>query len=61
MEVGMSIRLSPFSDWQAEEQVVRFAADNQSKNVYVWDFNSGNHADVSIGLKLEDTFNSLDF
>jgi hypothetical protein len=37
------------------------APGNKSKNVYVWDFNAGHHADVSIGLKLEDTFDSLDF
>ncbi len=41
--------------------LVRFTADNKTKNVYVWEFNSGHHADVSIILKLADPFNSLDF
>ena len=41
--------------------LVRFTADNQTRNIYVWEFNSGHHGDVSIGLKLEDPYNSLDF
>ena len=41
--------------------LVRFTADNQIKKIYVWEFNSGHHGDVSIGLKLEDPYNSLDF
>jgi hypothetical protein len=40
---------------------VRFTADSKDTKVYVWDFNSGRHADVSIGLKLDDPFNSLEF
>jgi hypothetical protein len=50
-----------FSELSEIGPLVRFAADNKTKNVYVWDFNSGHHADVSIGLKLDDPFNSLDF
>ena len=30
--------------------VVRFTAANKTKNVYVWDFSLGHHADVSMGL-----------
>jgi hypothetical protein len=41
--------------------LVRFTADNKTKNVYVWEFNAGHHADVSISLKLDGPFNSLDF
>ena len=41
--------------------LVRFTADCKTKNVYVWEFNSGHHADVSIGFKLDDPFNSVDF
>jgi hypothetical protein len=41
--------------------LVRFTADNKTKNIYVWEFNSGHHGDVSIGLGLEDPYNSLDF
>jgi hypothetical protein len=41
--------------------LVRFTADNKTKNIYVWEFNSGHHGDVSIGLKLEDPYNSLNF
>jgi len=41
--------------------LVRFTADNQIKKIYVWEFNSGHHGDVSIGLRLEDPYNSLDF
>ena len=41
--------------------LVRFTADNQIKKIYVWEFNSGHHGDVSIGLRLEDPYNSLNF
>ena len=41
--------------------LVRFTADNRIKKIYVWEFNSGHHGDVSIGLKLEDPYNSLNF
>jgi hypothetical protein len=41
--------------------IVRFTADNKAKNIYVWNFNSGHHADVSIGLKLNDPFDSIYF
>jgi hypothetical protein len=41
--------------------LVRFTADNKTQNIYVWEFNSGHHGDVSIGLKLEDPYNSLNF
>ena len=41
--------------------LVRFTADNKTKNVYVWEFNSGRHGNVSVGLKLDDPFDSLDF
>ena len=41
--------------------LLRFTADNQIKKIYVWEFNSGHHGDVSIGLKLEDPYNSLNF
>ena len=50
-----------FSELLEIGPLVRFTADNKTKNVYVWDFNSGHHADVSIGLKLDDPFNSLKF
>ncbi len=41
--------------------LVRFTANNKDKNLYVWNFNSGRHGDVSIALKLDDSFDSLDF
>ncbi|MHB8204307.1 MAG: hypothetical protein ACYDHG_11480 [Desulfomonilaceae bacterium] len=41
--------------------LVRFTADNKTKNFYVWEFNSGRHGNVSVGLKLDDPFDSLDF
>ncbi len=41
--------------------LVRFTADNKTRNVYVWEFNSGRHGNVSVGLKLDDPFDSLDF
>jgi hypothetical protein len=50
-----------FSELSEIGSLVRFTADSRSKTVYVWDFNSGHHADVSIGLKLDDPFNSFDF
>jgi len=40
--------------------VVRFTADNRTKTVYLWSFNGGHHADVSISLKLKDTFSDRD-
>ena len=39
--------------------LVRFTADGKTKNVYVWDFNLGHHADVSIGLRLNDSLEFL--
>ena len=39
--------------------LVRFAANTKTKNVYVWDFNLGHHADVSIGLRLNDSLEFL--
>ena len=30
--------------------IARFTANRQDRNVYVWNFNSGRHSDVSIGL-----------
>ncbi len=41
--------------------LVRFTADNKTRNVYVWDFSSGHHGNVSTGLGLQDPYNSLDF
>ena len=41
--------------------LVRFTADSKTKNLYVWNFNSGHHGDVSIALKLDGTFDSIDF
>ena len=39
---------------------IRFTADNRSKTVYMWPFSSGHHADVSIGLKLKDSYSCAD-
>jgi hypothetical protein len=50
-----------FSELSEIGPSVRFTADNKAQKVYVWDFNSGHHADVSGGLKLNDSFDSLDF
>ena len=50
-----------FSELSEIGPLVRFTADTKTKNVYVWDFKLGHHADVSIGLKLDDPFNSVDF
>ena len=50
-----------FSELPEIGPLVRFTADNKTKNIYVWEFNSGHHGDVSIGLKLEDPYNSLNF
>lgn len=50
-----------FSELTEIGSLVRFTADNKTGNVYVWDFSSGHHGDVSVGLKLDDQFNSLDF
>jgi hypothetical protein len=35
---------------------IRFTADNRSKTAYLWTFNTGHHANVSVALKLNDTF-----
>ncbi len=50
-----------FSQLEEIGSLVRFTADNKTRNVYVWDFSSGHHGDVSIGLRLEDPYNSLEF
>lgn len=50
-----------FSELSEIGPLVRFTADNKAQKVYVWNFNSGHHADVSGGLKLNDSFDSLDF
>jgi hypothetical protein len=50
-----------FSELLEIGPLVRFTADNKAQKLYVWDFKSGHHADVSIGLKLDDPFNSFDF
>jgi hypothetical protein len=50
-----------FSELSEIGSLVGFTADNKAQKVYVWNFNSGHHADVSGGLKLNDSFDSLDF
>ena len=39
---------------------IRFTADNRTRTVYAWGFSSGHHADVSIGLKLKDSYSCPD-
>jgi hypothetical protein len=39
---------------------IRFTADNRTRTVYAWQFSSGHHADVSIGLKLKDSYSCPD-
>ena len=39
---------------------IRFTADNRTRTVYAWRFSSGHHADVSIGLKLKDSYSCPD-
>lgn len=41
-------------------QHIRFTADNRTRTVYAWPFISGHHADVSIGLKLKDSYSCPD-
>ena len=43
-------------DFTVLGNVVRFTADNRTKTVYAWAFSSGHHSDVSLGLKLKDTY-----
>lgn len=43
-------------DFSLMGDVVRFTADNRTKTVYAWPFNSGHHSDVSRGLKLKDSY-----
>jgi WD40 repeat protein len=50
-----------FSQLSEIGSLVRSTADSRTKTVYVWDFKSGHHTDVSIGLKLDDPFDSIDF
>jgi hypothetical protein len=50
-----------FSELPKIGPLVRFTADNKTRNVYVWDFSSGHHGNVSTGLRLEDPYNSVDF
>jgi len=39
---------------------IRFTADNRTRTVYAWRFSSGHHGDVSIGLKLQDSYSCPD-
>lgn len=39
---------------------IRFTADNRTKTVYMWPFSSGHHSDVSVGLKLKDSYSCPD-
>jgi hypothetical protein len=41
--------------------LVRFTADRKKRNIYVWNFSEGHHLDVSIGLRLSDSFDSVDY
>ena len=35
---------------------IRFTADARTRTVYAWSFSAGHHGDVSIGLKLKDSY-----
>ena len=41
--------------------LIRFTAAETSRTVYVWDFTKGFHKDVSVHLKLSDSYSSPDF
>ena len=41
--------------------MVRFTADRTTGNVYVWDYSSAMHTDMSLHLGLHDTYSSSDF
>jgi hypothetical protein len=50
-----------FAELSKTGPLLRFTANNRNKTIYVWEFNDGFHAHVSVGLQLEDKFNSFDF
>ncbi len=37
-------------------EYIRFTADARTRTVYAWSFSAGHHGDVSIGLKLKDSY-----
>jgi hypothetical protein len=41
--------------------LLRFTAYNKNKIIYVWNYYSGFHTHVSVGLKFLENFNSVDF
>lgn len=54
--------LNPCSaDLELMPEMIRFTADYDNRNIYIWGFALGYHSDVSVALKLEDSFNSSDF
>ena len=44
------------NDFHILGDTIRFTADNRTKTVYMWPFSSGHHSDVSVGLKLKDSY-----
>jgi hypothetical protein len=50
-----------FSELLEIGPLLRFTANNKNKIIYVWDYYHGFHAQVSVGLKFLETFNSTDF
>lgn len=58
----LTVWLNPcMADLELMPELVRFTADYDNRNIYLWDFRLGYHSDVSVALKLYDTFNSGDF
>lgn len=58
----LTVWLNPCSaDLELNPEMIRFTADYDNRNIYVWGFALGYHSDVSVALKLEDSFNSSDF
>jgi hypothetical protein len=49
------------SELMAMGTLVRFTADRKKRNIYVWNFSAGHHLDVSVGLRLSDSFDSVDY
>lgn len=47
-----------FSELSKIGPLIRFFANNGNKVVYAWNFYDGFHAQVSVGLKFLETFNS---
>lgn len=60
--IPLTVWLNPCrSDLEFMPELIRFTAYYRTQDFYAWDFRLGYHSDVSVALRLQDSFNSADF